>query len=314
MAAGRSPGRRPLQSPVKAVGGPRRKVVQELSRSPSKPLAYKSKAAGNVATPGVAVVSAEWLLQLRDEVANSPLQNSPALIASTSAQEIPTRSEGSPQRAAKPVRRPPARSVGVGNTPPPDLAPLAPHHASVGTDDSDLENERLKSQSTQTHGQHVMPETEILTKAIASPERVGMLAREAKPVVMQSNPVSQVSPHVSPSCLGRCDLFGNDISHAERERECRQLQARMLAEQVEEQRRRKEEEKQRLREQELEDERRIEREQRELQERHLREQRRGAPPENVNQVGQHDEEHCEGDVDETTCGASTTCRGRRRWS
>jgi len=105
--------------------------------------------------------------------------------------------------------------------------------------------------------------TPLLHDAMLAPRQAAVAAPVA---VAQNQPVEASQNY------GRCDPFHLDRITAEKERDRKRVQAKMLAEQIQEQRERKEEELRRLREEELMEERRVARELREIEERHRREQ------------------------------------------
>lgn len=270
---------------------------------------------------GVAVVSADLLQHLREEVSSasvSPVRqlagDRRALAAASPSQpRLPgAGAKGSPGRPQAPGRseapspnaesaaaarspaavrqarrpsaaRPRVTDTAVGSSMP--LEEVLRRAALASAEPEDMaEAERSRTQSTQTAAAAAVatlepaahqPVAELPTSQVTSPAS-RPYAIDAEGSVQMSargrTPAAQESPH----SLGRCDLFGNDTYHVEKEKERRRLQAQMLAEQIEEQKRRKEEEKRKRKQQELEEEQRIEREQRELQERHEREQRQRA--------------------------------------
>lgn len=326
MAVGKSPVRR-AAGPGKAAVAPRgrgspvrnAKGLPPAKETPRAVDRYRKTAEeAYKASPGVAVVSADWLLQLRDEVegvAGSPKKlrpvpdtASPPPRPTAEAQQQPP-AQQRPARDAKnrspprgpggqlltdaknkqpsgPSRASPSRSIAVGSSAPLD------RDVAVGTTAPLVEV--LQNAVVGLHDRSVSPErlktqsTQTQTQTAAAEtvvEPTAAVRKEASPYSARGrsplkSPLASptMAPRESPQSGGRCDLFGHDTFHADQQKERRIMQAQLLEEQIAEQRQRKEDEKRRRKEEELEDIRRVEREQRELQEQHAREQRKRAAP------------------------------------
>lgn len=258
-----------------------------------------------LAPPAGAVVSAELLLFLREEVGKKP-----ASVEAIHVQAQPQVSSRQPRLTDDVLKRvevapslaPPAPSAtktvtsrhaaggkpGRRQLPPPlsmrdaavitdeaDECPAPPgtKHASVGTVEVVEEGtqticekeEQVSLNQSPAKGQPVLLSPQSQKQTFQS------LPTQHLPVLL--SPANRVAVLDSQRGAGLGDLLDIDRISLEKERERRRLQAQMLADQIEEQRLRKEEEKRKRKEEEFVEEQRLVRERKEIQDRLDREEK-----------------------------------------
>mmetsp|Transcript_2788 Transcript_2788/g.6628 ORF Transcript_2788/g.6628 Transcript_2788/m.6628 type:complete len:794 (+) Transcript_2788:140-2521(+) len=224
--------------------------------------------------PGCAVVSADLLQRLQEEVGRAP--------AKLPEKEIPTEPKALGNQAKSPQRELPAKAKPSKERE--EVKAVKPLHAlkaagrplvivehSAEVDDPGVRHAGVGTVDVVEEGTQTASDPHPLDQAAVAAN--ADTAVPSLPAVLPVEPpLSGRQAKLPPedSHVWRGDPFGVDRS-AEKERHRKRAQAQMLAEQIQEQKFRKEEEQRRKREEEMREERRLARELREIEERHRQE-------------------------------------------